>query len=229
MAYQWSIREEEEEITYPEFAIPIPSGFEIHGIDVSKYQRSISWKKVKGMEVNGIRLRFAFMKASEGLDIKDPTFKKNWSRAQDAGLYRGAYHYLIPSKDGKKQAQVFTNLVDLEEGDLPPVLDIEQTNGLKGEKLRKPIRDWLQAVEYYYGVKPIIYTNANFYEQHLAGFFDDYPLWVAHYLQKTEPRIGRKWDFWQHSEKGRVNGISTPVDFNVFNGDSSAFFQMLKK
>ena len=76
-------------------------------------------------------------------------------------------------------------------------------------------------------MKPIIYTNAHFYERNLAGRFDEYPLWVAHYLVKDKPRINRKWHFWQHSETGRVNGINARVDFNVFNGDSTDFRELL--
>jgi len=84
-------------------------------------------------------------------------------------------------------------------------------------------------VEAHYGVKPIIYTYVNFYSNYLDGEFDDYPLWVAHYLEKDRPRITRPWLFWQHNERGRVNGILNPVDFNVFNGDSTNFEELLVK
>jgi lysozyme len=52
---------------------------------------------------------------------------------------------------------------------------------------------------------------------------------VAHYLEKDKPRIKRRWNFWQHNERGRVNGITTPVDFNVFNGDGDEFNDILIK
>jgi hypothetical protein len=52
-------------------------------------------------------------------------------------------------------------------------------------------------------------------------------LWVAHYEQPTGPRIGRDWSFWQHNEKGHVNGIAQEVDFNVFKGDTVAFKKLL--
>ena len=57
--------------------------------------------------------------------------------------------------------------------------------------------------------------------------FDGYPLWIAHYLQKERPSIYREWAFWQHSEAGRVNGIVTRVDFDVFSGDSAEFRKLL--
>jgi lysozyme len=82
-------------------------------------------------------------------------------------------------------------------------------------------------VENHYKVKPIIYTNVDFYNRNIGSEFDDYPLWVAHYYQPDEPRIKRGWVFWQHSDEGRVNGILSKVDFNVFNGDSVEFRNLL--
>ncbi|MEO8853984.1 MAG: hypothetical protein ABI359_09400 [Ginsengibacter sp.] len=52
-------------------------------------------------------------------------------------------------------------------------------------------------------------------------------MWIAHYLQPDKPRIEKSWVFWQHSEKGRVDGINAPVDFNVFYGDSADFNNFL--
>ena len=125
------------------------------------------------------------------------------------------------------QAEHFIRKVDLESGDLPPVLDTEQLNGTPPDVLRKNLHQWLSIVEEHYKVKPIIYTNVDFYKRNLGAAFDRYPLWVAHYYQPGRPRIGRDWVFWQHSDEGRVNGILSKVDFNVFNGDSVAFRNLL--
>lgn len=214
---------------YPAFGINIPAGFEIHGIDVSRYQRNISWKEVKKMQVKKMRIGFAFIKATEGTDRIDPQFRRNWLKAQEAGLPRGAYHFFLPGRNAKAQANNFIETVRLQPGDMPPVLDVEQTNGKTGKELRDKVRDWLKIVERYYGIRPIIYTNAVFYDTYLKDDFDDYPLWVAHYLEPIAPRIGRPWQFWQHSEQGRVNGINAAVDFNVFKGDSSDFKALLVK
>ncbi|MBC7850069.1 MAG: glycoside hydrolase family 25 protein, partial [Chitinophagaceae bacterium] len=96
-----------------------------------------------------------------------------------------------------------------------------------GTRLRERVKEFLTIVENHYGIRPVIYTNVDFYKQHLREEFDEYPLWAAHYLQKERPRIVRPWHFWQHSETGRVNGIFSKVDFNVFNGDSTEFRKML--
>ena len=217
----------EDFVTYREFGIPMPVNYAIHGIDVSRYQQRISWEAVQQMEVEAIRLGFVFIKATEGTRNTDPFFKRNWERSKKAGLVRGAYHFFITRRDGAEQAKNFVRAVTLESGDLPPVLDVEKTFGVAPAVIRSEVKKWCAYIEAYYGVKPIIYTNADFYKQHLQGYLDDYPLWVAHYLQPHQPRIARDWAFWQHSESGRVNGVPGKVDFNVFNGDSAAFRSLL--
>ncbi len=214
---------------YPGFGIDIPVNYSIHGIDVSRHQSIIDWEDVSLMQSRNLKIGFGFMKATEGIVSVDPRFKKNWFEAKKAGVPRGAYHFFNAGKSGKAQARNFIQTVHLEPGDLPPVLDVEQIRGTSVTNLQLRVRDWITLVEAHYKVKPIIYTNADFYEHYLAGKFDDYPLWVAHYLVKDKPRIKRKWIFWQHNETGRVNGIKAFVDFNVFNGDSADFQNLLIK
>lgn len=212
---------------YPEFGIVIPESYSIHGIDVSKYQSIIAWEEVKAMKVRNIQLGFAFIKATEGIGNTDPQFKHNWKKTKENTIIRGAYHFFIASKDGRMQAENFIDKVELEPGDMPPVLDAEQLNGATTEQLKKEMKKWLDIVETYYGVKPIIYTNVDFYRRNLGSEFDSYPLWIAHYYQTEQPRIQRGWIFWQHSDEGRVNGIVSKVDFNVFAGDSLEFKNLL--
>ncbi len=212
---------------YPEFGIDIPASYSIHGIDVSKYQSMIAWEEVKAMKVEHIQLGFAFIKATEGIGNTDPHFKRNWKKSKDHGIIRGAYHFFVGSKDGRMQAENFIDKVDLETGDMPPVLDVEQLNGASALSLKREIKKWLEIVENHYQVKPIIYTNIDFYKRNLGSEFDNYPLWVAHYFQLAQPRISRSWIFWQHSDQGRVNGIVSKVDFNVFSGDSLEFKNLL--
>lgn len=214
-------------VRYNAFGIEIPVSYDIHGIDVSHHQAVINWTEVKDMNVENMRLQFAFIKATEGQGNVDRLFKRNWYKAREVGITRGAYHFFIATKSGKKQADNFIAQVTLEPGDLPPVLDVEQTYGVKVKDLKLRVKEWLQVIENYYKVKPIIYTNVDFYKNYLGEEFDSYPLWVAHYLQPQKPRIARPWTFWQHSETGRVNGIYNKVDFNVFNGDSLAFKNLL--
>lgn len=225
--YQWWIFRRAMFVRYPQFGISIPESYPIHGIDVSKYQQMIAWDEVKAMQVKNIKLGFAFIKATEGIGNMDRLFPRNWKKAREAGIVRGAYHFFLATKDGRMQAENFIKCVDLKPGDMPPVLDIEQTYGISADVLKKEVKEWLEITEAYYGIKPIIYTNVDFYKRNLGNDFDSYPLWVAHYYQPNQPRIKRDWLFWQHSEAGRVNGILSAVDFNVFGGDSVEFRSIL--
>ena len=224
---EWWISRQSRFVRYEAFGIDLPRQYEIHGIDVSRYQQRIKWDMVKSMQVEEVKIGFAFIKATEGLKNVDRQFKRNWREAQASGLPRGAYHFFLATKSGRGQAENFIRNVQLEPGDLPPVLDVEVTYGVADDLIRERVSEWLNIVEEYYGVKPIIYTNVDFYTRRLKDDFDEYPLWIAHYLEKRNPRIYRDWHFWQHSETGRVNGIKGNVDFNVFNGDSADFRQLL--
>ena len=193
---------------------PLLTGYSVHGIDVSAYQGRIDWPQVAAHQV-----RFAFIKATEGVTLRDPRFRRNWREARAVGIYRGAYHYFQPNYDGAQQATLFVHNVPLAAGDLPPVLDVEASNFHDVAVMRQNVTTWLRLIERHYGVRPILYSNYNFYKRHLAGHFDQYPLWLAHY-EVEKPSLPReKWLIWQHSDESHVPGIRGPVDFNVFQGN----------
>ncbi len=228
VAYKHNQKKEEARFAlYPDFAIQLPLGFKIHGIDVSNYQGNIYWPAVAAVHDQDINIRFAFIKATEGLISVDKQFANNWQHAKDANVTRGAYHFFLATKSGRLQAQNFIKTVKIELGDLPPVLDIEELYGVNVDSMRHRILLWLQIVEQAYHIKPIIYTNISFYNNFLGDDFDDYPLWVAHYFVQKDPGIKNGWSFWQHNAAGRVNGIKTRVDFNVFSGDTTSFQNLL--
>ncbi|MBC8054164.1 MAG: glycoside hydrolase family 25 protein [Sphingobacteriaceae bacterium] len=214
--------------SYESYDIRIPKKYSVHGIDVSYYQGKIDWQKVKSMNENGVQISFAFIKATEGVMLVDRYFQRNWREAPKVGIRCGAYHFFRPKKSGRWQAKFFLQTVDVEKGDLPPVVDIEELNGVKASKMREELKEYVRYIENKTGVKPIIYTGLSFYNDYLRGYFDDCPLWIAHYYKaKLKIAAETKWHFWQHSDKARVNGISHVVDFNVFNGDSTEFKKLL--
>lgn len=215
--------EEENYRTYKSFNIKIPKKYSIHGIDVSYYQGKIDWQQVKAMQEDSVRIKFAIIKATEGMMSVDPYFQRNWREAAKTGIVCSAYHFFRPQKSGTWQARFFLQTVHFEKGDLPPVVDIEQLNGVSPQKMRKELQDFLSHVEQKTGVKPIIYSGFTFYKDYLRGHFQDYPLWIAHYYQPKLKLDATKWVFWQHSDKARISGINHVVDFNAFNGDSTAF------
>lgn len=214
---------------FPDFGIELPLGYSVHGIDVSRHQENIDWKVVANEKQDDISIHFAFIKATEGVSTADKNFKKNWQGANSTNIVCGAYHFFIATKNGKDQARNFIGTVALKSGNLPPVIDIEELYGANPVDMRLRMKEWIQMVEDYYHVKPIIYTSADFYNQYLDGYFNDYPLWVAHYFEKNKPRISSPWIFWQHNNMGHITGISEKVDFNVFNGDEDAFEAILIK
>ena len=66
--------------------------------------------------------------------------------------------------------------------DLPPVLDVEMTGRKNKTELQQGIKRWLDRVEAYYGVKPILYTSYKFKTRYLDdSIFNAYPYWIAHY------------------------------------------------
>jgi lysozyme len=211
---------------YEKFGIRIPGKYVVHGIDVSSYQQKINWKKVDSVDYKGIQISFAFIKATEGVTLVDPYFQRNWRESKESGIIRGAYHYFKPKKSGIWQARFFLQTVNVEAGDLPPVVDIEESASLSENELIPNIQDFLNEVEKKTKSKPIIYTSYQFYKDHLKDKFDDYPIWIAHYYQ-SQLVENLKWNFWQHSDKAHIDGIKGKVDMNVFNGEKEDLSKFL--
>jgi lysozyme len=229
-AWSWitNIGQDPNYRTYSSFNIPVPTRYKFHGIDVSSYQGKINWGKVKEMQEDDVKIKFAFIKATEGLLHLDPYFQRNWREAAKAGIICGAYHYFRPKKSGKWQAKFFLQTVQPEKGDLPMVVDIEELDGISAVKMREELHAFLKHIENKTKAKPIIYTGISFYQDYLQGYFDDYNLWIAHYY-KPELKVSKKtsWRFWQHSDMATIDGINHVVDMNVFNGDSLDFQSLL--
>ena len=188
------------------------------GFDVSEFQGKIDWTLVKTIE-DTYPLEFVFIRATAGNDKEDKRFKENWLGAKKNKMIRGAYHYYRPNENSLEQAQLFIQTVQLQKGDLPPVLDIEKLpkeQSLKNMKLG--LTRWLNAVEAHYKVKPIIYTSEKYYDDFLKEEFSDYLFWIANYNFYRE-KIGDDWLFWQFTEKSSIPGIKGNVDVNIYNGD----------
>lgn len=200
------------------YGICMPCDYEVHGIDVSRYQGSINWEQVAYHQKNNFPLHFVFMKATEGGDHKDITFEQNFEQAGYYGFIRGAYHFFSPKTDPHKQADFFIRNVSLSAGDLPPVLDVETIGKSSAEDLQTAVKIWLDRIEKHYGVKPILYTSYKFKKRYLNdSMFNAYPYWIAHYYVDSV-RYEGNWHFWQHTDVGSVPGIKEKVDLNVFNG-----------
>lgn len=195
-----------------------PEGYSIRGIDISHHQGTIDWQQLAKAQIGEQAICFVFVKATEGKSFLDENFNDNFYQAREYGFLRGAYHYFKPLVPAREQAEYFLRQAHLEEGDLPPVLDIEETGGLSAAQLRKAALEWLKRVEKAYGVPPILYTNYKFRLSYLnTPEFDRYPYWIAHYYVRSLTYKGA-WKFWQHTDCGRLPGIKEKVDLNIYNG-----------
>ena len=118
------------------------------------------------------------------------------------------------------QFQNFINIVNREEQDLLPVIDVEKRDRWTPQQLRDSVKVFADLIEDYYGVKPVIYTFETFFNRNLGLAFDKYPIFIAKYPKGQEqPNInGVKWILWQFSESGKFAGVKDNlVDMSRFN------------
>ncbi len=190
----------------------------VSGVDVSYYQGTIDWAAVKKSGRT-----FAITRVSDGTGFLDPKFATNWKGIKANGLIRGTYQFFHPGQDPIPQADLLLNQLKanggLADDDLPPVMDMEVTDGASPTTIQANMKKWLTYVEQKTGRKPIIYTAA-FMSSNVGTGFTAYPLWVANYgtTCPTMPSNWTKWVMWQSSSTGSVAGISGNVDVDEFNG-----------
>ncbi len=222
-----------DQVTSPNFgdADPVdhggkpPKAYPVHGIDVAKYQTGIDWQAARANGVN-----FAFIKATEGGDRVDEMFRDHWRGAGRAGVRRGAYHFFYHCRPAIEQARWFIRHVPKTAGMLPPVLDMEWTPfsptctiRRTPEEIRRDAAIFIRALTAHYGVRPILYTSID--------FFEDNQMWRGRrrFLAARGGQApadlydGHPWTFWQYTSTGLVPGIPGKVDINVFAGSEAAW------
>jgi lysozyme len=194
----------------------------LFGIDISHYQGIINWEKVDTIQ-DSIPVKFVLIRATMGEDSKDKYFNYNWQEASKKNFIVGAYHYYRPNENSTKQANLFIEKVKLQSGHLAPVLDIEELPKVQVmDSLKKGLLNWLELTEKHFGKKPIIYTGDSYYADFLkTKEFESYPLWIANYNKIKEPK-NNNWLFWQFTDKGKINGINSLVDINIFDGNEKS-------
>jgi uncharacterized protein (TIGR03382 family) len=227
-AAETSGSDQEQLATAEEAATVCGVGPTLEGIDVSKYQGTINWSSVAADDV-----KFAFVRVSDGTTVLDAQFAANWSGAHAAGLARGAYQFFRPGQDPIAQADILLDAIGRTIGpdDLPPVIDVEASDGKSAAQIEDGVRAWIDHVRGVLGRDPIIYTGFYFWRDTVgAPDITTSPLWHAQYTTASCPNIAPPWEawsFWQHTDSGTVDGISGGVDMNRFNGDEAAFAQLL--
>lgn len=204
----------------------LPDG-EVFGIDVSRHQGLIDWEKLSKFSFQYRQFDFAYIKATESEDWLDNQFARNWKEAAKYDINRGAYHFFDPEADPQKQMQHFFSVVKLKDGDLPPMLDVEQESKISTSEYRKKVKTCLELMEAHYKMKPFLYVNQDFYDSYFSiSDFAVYPLWISR-LKKTPP-FQKTWVLWQFTHTAIVPGVKELVDVNVFNGSKNDFKILLK-
>lgn len=223
----------------------------IYGIDIARYQHGrgrrslpIHWDKLRITHVgkngsNNVRgqadypISFVYIKSTEGTTVRNKFYVNDYAQARKHGIRTGAYHFFSTRTSGAAQAKHFIRNTLFRKGDLPPVLDVEpsksQIRKMGGpEAMFRHIRVWLNAVEQWTGVRPVLYVNQMFVNNYLSDQPDlkrDYRVWIARY---SEYKPDLRLTYWQLCPDGRVAGIKGDVDINVFNGYQRQFDEFLE-
>ncbi len=205
--------------------------YPVKGVDVSAYQGEIDWEKLTSQNI-----LFAFIKATEGSSFCDKNFAYNYAEAQKNGVAVGAYHFFSYDSDGKTQAENFISTVEPCEGMLPPVIDLEfyeeyVKNPPPKSRVDEQLQIMLNALEAYYGLKPIIYATEKSYRLYLSGGYEEYDVWIRNVVSSPRLPDGREWTFWQYTNRGKLEGYEGTerfIDINVFFGSAEEFEEYLK-
>jgi lysozyme len=209
------------------FNYPSFEEFPVRGVDVSHHQGEIDWQQLKIENA-----KFAYIKASEGATFKDPKFVENWNGALKAGVVPGAYHYYTLCKPGAEQANNFVGALNSVKGaGLPPAVDLEYGGNCRtrpsAKEFTTQLNAFLRKLSAETGCSPVLYVTQDFYYSYMAGRFQGSRFWVRDIYMKPRLRDNAEWHFWQFANRGRLPGVSTYIDLNVFNGTPARFNEFL--
>ena len=187
------------------------------GIDVSKWQEDIDFKKVKKSGVEFVMIRVGTTNSKTNEFILDPKFKQNIENAQKAGLDIGIYFYSYADtrKRAKEEAKWVIKQIKDYNVTLPVVFDWEDWNNFNHHNisffsLTKVAEEFMKTVERK-GYTGMLYSSKTYLEN--IWFETSYDIWLAHYTKNTDYK--GKYKMWQLTNNGKVDGINTPVDINI--------------
>ena len=192
------------------------------GIDVSKYQPTVDWKKVKNAGINFVMIRCGYRGYGSGVLVEDSMYKSHITGAKAAGLRVGVYFFsqAINEAEAVEEASMAVALAKKYGINMPIAIDSEYAAGGSGraDKLSKAERtavtkafcDTVKSA----GYTPMVYASKSWFSDHLnMSQLSGYRIWVAHYAEKC----GYKgtYHIWQNTDKGKVDGIPGYVDMNI--------------
>ena len=187
------------------------------GIDVSKWQGDIDFKKVKDAGATFVMIRVGSQQGVDGEYILDPYFKQNIENALANDLKVGVYFYSYANskKEARKQATWVLDQIKDYELTLPIAFDWECYNSFNQMELslfglNEVAESFLEKVEDK-GYDGMLYGSKNYLNS--IWKYHDYDVWLAHYTDQTD--YDSHYVMWQLCQDGRIDGINTAVDINV--------------
>lgn len=187
------------------------------GIDVSKWQGDIDFKKVKDAGATFVMIRVGSQQGVEGEYILDPYFKQNIENALANDLKVGVYFYSYANskKEAVKQATWVLDQIKNYEITLPIAFDWECYNSFNQMELslfglNEVAEAFLEKIEDK-GYDGMLYGSKNYLNS--IWKYHDYDVWLAHYTDQTD--YDSHYIMWQLCQDGRIDGINTAVDINV--------------
>lgn len=188
------------------------------GVDVSRWQGDIDFKKVKEAGAEFVFIRIG-VESKQGEEIgMDSKYKQNIKKAKEAGLDVGVYLYTIAlNKDvARSHAEWVVKALDGEKLELPIVFDWENFNKWNEYKLSfhdiNSIADTFIDTVMKSGYKGMLYSS-KFYLENIWENKNDYPVWLAHYTDETN--YTGKYKIWQMCNDGVIDGINGDVDIDI--------------
>lgn len=196
------------------------------GIDVSKYQGEINWKKVAGDEVEYAFIRLGIRGYTEGEIIEDDNFVDNIKGALDNDIDVGVYFFTQATsvEEAEEEAAYVLDTIEPYSVKYPIVLDVEavanskaRTNDLTKEERTEYCIAFCDKIREA-GYTPMIYGNLKTFMMLLdLEQLEEYDKWIAYY--DDELYYPYAFKVWQYSDAGIVNGITGNVDLNISFGD----------
>lgn len=185
------------------------------GIDVSKWQGSINWKKVSNAGID-----FAMIRSSFGDSNVDVKLKENVAGCEKYGIPYGFYHYTYARNvsEAKKEARFFLKTIKNYNPEYPVVLDIEESfyDSMSRKQVTDIICTFMEELENA-GYYAMIYSYANFFKDNTTiSRLEKYDIWVACWgdTDKLNSSYDYHYGMWQYSSTGKVDGISGEVDLD---------------
>lgn len=193
------------------------------GIDVSRYQQNVDWKKVKAAGASFVIIRIGYRGYGTGALVLDSMFENHLAGAKAAGLKVGVYIFsqAINEDEAREEAFACAYVLNGRKLDYPVYFDSEFSTSShtgRADNLTKAQRTAC-AVAFCeelkkYGYEPGVYASSSWFQNHLdLSALQGYRIWNAHY-GVSAPTI--KCDMWQGSCTGKLSGVSSSgVDLNI--------------